>query len=273
MKMNLRTPKLLLLMTVAILMASCTGNQTTEDDAPEVMIRNDWDDYFQGKQGCMVVYEPSTGITQLNNQERSEKEFSPASTFKIFNAMAGLEEQAVFTVDETIAWDGTDKGWEKWNKDQTMQTAMEYSCVWFFQTIADRVGEPAMQKHLTENNYGNMLMGPLLNSFWLDGELKISAMDQVDFLDRWRKRELTFSPAVQDKVYNILTEDDFGSFTMKSKTGWSIRTDGDIGWLVGFAEKEGKSCVFAMNLDLREDEDGNLRKDIASAILKTEFEK
>ncbi len=63
------------------------------------------------------------------NESRSDMRFSPASTFKIPNTLIALETKIVHSEDFLFKWDGTDKGLQQWNSDQTLESAMRISCV------------------------------------------------------------------------------------------------------------------------------------------------
>ncbi len=70
-----------------------------------------------------------------------KKRFLPASTFKIPNTLIALEEGVIQNEKDIIEWDGEDKGWSQWNKDQSLETAFPLSCIWFYQELASRVGD------------------------------------------------------------------------------------------------------------------------------------
>ncbi|HHG83142.1 MAG TPA: hypothetical protein ENJ82_00205, partial [Bacteroidetes bacterium] len=57
---------------------------------------------------------------------------SPASTFKILNALIALETGVIEDTNEVIKWDGVNPAWDKWNQDQTLATGMKYSALWAF---------------------------------------------------------------------------------------------------------------------------------------------
>ncbi len=122
--------------------------------------------------GTMIISSLDSKIEFVYNKERAEKRFLPASTFKIPNTLIALDENAIANGMETIKWDGKDKGWRPWNKDQTIETAFPLSCVWFYQELAKRVGNLKYLSHLKKINYGNKKTGPELTTFWLDGDLK-----------------------------------------------------------------------------------------------------
>lgn len=60
--------------------------------------------------GTIVISSLDGTQTYIQNEERANKRFLPASTFKIPNTLIALEEGAVADEKEIIKWDGKDKG-------------------------------------------------------------------------------------------------------------------------------------------------------------------
>ena len=54
-----------------------------------------------------------------------------------------------------------------------------------------------MQGFLNQVDYGNKIIGPRIDAFWLDNTLMISAMEQIEFLVR---RKL-FSPGKESEAF------------------------------------------------------------------------
>ena len=50
-----------------------------------------------------------------------------------------------------------------------------------------------MQQYIDAAGYGNQELSGKIDSFWLDGSLKISADEQVTFLKRLYQNDLPFS--------------------------------------------------------------------------------
>jgi beta-lactamase class D len=153
----------------------------------------------RGVEGTIVISSFDGKNEYIHNINRAKQELSPASTFKIPNTLIVLEEGAISNGKEIIKWDGKDKGWSAWNQDQSLETAFPLSCVWFYQELAGRVGNEKYLSHLKKINYGNQKTGSEVKSFWLDGDLKISAFDQIRFLKKlysgnlpYKKQHLEF---------------------------------------------------------------------------------
>ncbi|MCB1718370.1 MAG: class D beta-lactamase, partial [Candidatus Competibacteraceae bacterium] len=121
-----------------------------------------------------------------------EQGFLPASTFKILNSLIALEVGAVADVDEELAWDGVDRGWTEWNRDHSMRTAIRVSAVWFYQELARRVGAERMRELVAKAGYGNRDVAGAIDTFWLDGAIRITPREQVAFLERLYRGDLPF---------------------------------------------------------------------------------
>jgi beta-lactamase class D len=114
--------------------------------------------------------------------ERAARGFLPASTFKIVNALIGLDAGSVADEHELFRWDGVDRGSNGWNRDHDLASAMRVSAVWVFQELARRTGREKLQEGVDRLGYGNRDLGGALDSFWLDGALRVSALQQIDLL-------------------------------------------------------------------------------------------
>lgn len=160
--------------------------------------------------------------------------------------MIALQVSSIASVNDTIKWDGNNKGYKSWNKDQTMRTALPVSCIWFYQELARRTGKKQMQNWITKSDYGNKRIENKIDRFWLDGNLKISAIKQVEFIERLIKNKLPIDENIQKTVKEIMITDSTKNYIVHSKTGWSQK----IGWNVGYIETKNDVWAFAMNIDM-----------------------
>lgn len=238
-----------------------------------------YDEIFakHGVSGTLVIARQETPrhsgeyILHVHNIDRSWNPYIPASTFKIFNSLVILEEKAVKGIHDTLKWDGTKRFYDQWNRDIDMADAIKYSCVWFYQEGARRVGEERMAYWLEEAKYGNREMGAAVDSFWLNGTLAINAEEQIEFLWRLNHQLLPFSPSVQQTVKEIMiVDEDKSGRKMHAKTGWGLRNGSDIGWFVGWVDGPGGETYFAINIDMPDDSYAKHRKDIVYEALRKE---
>lgn len=239
--------------------------------AQNVKERTDFKKYFDeyGHNGCFVLYDLNKDQYIKFNPERCTEQFIPASTFKIFNSLVGLETGAVKDENEIMKWDGEKRFYDAWNQDLNMNDAFKYSAVWFYQELARRVGEEKMQHYININHYGNEDISGGIDRFWLDGGIRISADEQIEFLKRIYKNEVKFSQRSIDILKRIMIYEQNDDYIIRAKTGWAIRVKDQVGWFVGYVEKNDNVYFFALNVESKNPEEGFVsRKEITFKILK-----
>ncbi|SKC82086.1 class D beta-lactamase [Maledivibacter halophilus] len=218
--------------------------------------------------GTVIISSLNTGKEYIYNSERSEQRFLPASTFKVLNTLIALQENIVADEYDIVNWDGQDKGLKEWNKDQCIATALPESCVWFYQELARRVGLEKYNKYLTKLGYGNEKTGKMVDTFWLEGDLRISTREQIDFLKNVYNETYSFD----ERNYRILKEamivDDTPEYVLRSKTGWALRANPQIGWYIGYIETSDDVWFFACNLDIIDKSYSKYRKEIVYNALE-----
>jgi len=159
---------------------------TTSSLSQNVGERTDFKKYFDeyGHEGCFVLYDLKNDSYLKYNSSRCAERFIPASTFKIFNSLIGLETGAVKDEFEIFKWDSIKRSYDSWNQDLDMVKAFKYSGVWYYQELARRIGEKKMQKYISSNHYGNEDICGGIDLFWLDGGIRISANEQIEMLKK-----------------------------------------------------------------------------------------
>ena len=217
--------------------------------------------------GTIIISSLDGKTEYLYNKARAEKQFLPASTFKIPNTLIALDERAVLNEKEIIKWDGKDKGWGPWNMDQSLESAFPKSCVWFYPELAKRIGNINYLSHLDRLNYGNKKTGPEVTTFWLNGDLEISAREQIDFLKTLYKEELSYKKSYIQLLKKLMIVDKNPQYTISAKTGWAMRINNQHGWYVGYVETDKKVWFFAINLDIVKKHDAIYRKEITMEAL------
>ena len=220
-------------------------------------------------QGTFVVLDSSKGTLIGANYQRAATRFSPASTFKIPNALIGLSVGAVKDVNELIPYRSNDPPFNPaWVRDMGLRDAILLSNVPIFQELARRVGLSRMQSALIQLQYGSIAIGSDVTRFWLDGPLMISALEQVSFLNRLAQGTLPLSDSVQQSVRDITLVEKRASYLLHAKTGWQHAPNQGIGWWVGWVKRADAVYPFALNLDIRTADDAALRQKIGLAALR-----
>lgn len=254
-----------------MLLAGCAGSPNnplpvtgTDEPATELQL----DNYFQGFAGAFVLYDRNNDRYVRYHPGRCAERFLPASTFKIMNALIGLETGVIPDENYVIKWDGTRYDTPAWNRDHTLKTAMQDSVVWYYQEVARRVGKDRMQSNIDAAEYGNQEIAGEIDSFWLDGTLRISADEQVEFLKRLYVGELPFSQRSMTIVQNILVLEETDAYRLHGKTGSGWADGLYVGWFVGFLEEKDNAYFFATNLQSSSPEArGTNAKEITLKIL------
>lgn len=238
------------------LLAACTAGAPAPaappSSAPPDSVA-DWSAAFEaeGAVGTFVLYDAATGQTLRYDPERAAVRFSPASTSKIWNSLVFLDRGVVTDVDAIAEWDGVERWADAWNRDHSLRSGLEVSAVWLFQRYARAVGAEGYDAVYARQPYGNSTMGEPLDMAWLNGTLRISADEQVAFLDALLHDDLAFAPDVQATVRGIVPVlAEAGGLRLKGKTGWYVHEpDPELGWLVGWVEGPDGPSVFAMNAE------------------------
>jgi beta-lactamase class D len=226
----------------------------------------------RGVAGTALIYDEHDDAFLVYDRARAETAFRPASTFKVFNALVALETGAVKDEYEVIHWDGVKRKFDGWNRDHCLASAMKFSAVWFYQEVARRAGQQRMQEWVDQVGYGNRDIDGGIDRFWLSGKLRISAVQQIDFLRRLAHGTLAFSERAQEAVRRITIVDAAPDYVMHGKTGWAPKDDAkravDLGWYVGWVERDGRRWFYALNIDMPNGgEDAAKRQLIAIALL------
>lgn len=218
--------------------------------------------------GTMVVSSLRGGQTFIHNDLRANHRFPAASTFKILNTLIALEEKAISGKDDMFNWDGHIYAIPDWNRDQTLESAFKVSCVWCFQELARKVGAEKYRNYIRNSAYGELREPFEASTFWLDGSLEISAMEQVEFLKKVYQHSLPFSMASYETLRDIMLAEQTPVFTLRAKTGLAGNPKPQIGWYVGYVETNNNVWFFATNLEIRDEKDLPLRLKLTREALQ-----
>lgn len=217
-------------------------------------------------EGTLIVADSDGKHIQVFNEDRSREQFSPASTFKIPNTLIALDAGVVTSKASPFQWDGESKGRDAWNKDQTLESAFRVSCVWCYQEIARDVGNEPYVTYLAGIDYGNQDIGVQVDMFWLNGDLKISAAEQIEFLSAMVNYDVPYTHEKIDLVKEIMLVEQTDDYALYAKAGWT-GSGLHTGWYVGYVETGGDVLLFAMNMEMDKAEQAGLRKGLTLRAL------
>lgn len=211
-----------------------------------------------------ILIESKDGSTKFQYNVDEREAFVPASTFKIPNTLIILEEGLIKDISEVIKWDGVERAFPSWNQDQTLKTAFQFSCVWCYQQYAKMIGDDTYHSYLRKFNYGNLKTGKELTRFWLDGDLRVSVQNQIQFLRKVYSEELPVNKKHFQTLKSIMLTDNQQQYKVFSKTGWS----GKNGWYVGYLTTGNNVWFFANHIEVNSKSDLVLRKQITMDAFK-----
>jgi len=218
---------------------------------------------------AVVIYDLKTKQYFSYNDSLLQVPFTPASTFKIPNTLIGLETKVL--TDSSTKLDLTQID------NPSLTQAFQRSIVVYYQELAKRIGEENMQTYLHRFHYGNEKISPELTSFWLKGDLRLSALDQIEFLYKIEKQQLGLRPSTYQTLMEIFELRPSDPFKLYGKTGWGMQDGKDIGWFVGFAQWGNSRYLFATVMTSPEElygkfDFGNKRIDLTKKAFKRFFE-
>lgn len=246
----------------------------TQGQAQEHLIENaQWRSFFDSfnAEGTMVVLDQrgkqqAELALQVFNPERASARLSPASTFKIPHTLFALDSGAIADEFQVFEWDGVVRSYAPHNQDQDLRAAIRNSALWVFEIIAGEIGEPRAKTYLERIQYGNANPSSDAGAYWVEGELAISAIEQVEFLRRLFYNELPFKKEHQLLLKDVLVVEAGRDWILRAKTGFQ----GAHGWWVGWVEWPDGPVFFALNIDTPNGmEDTYKREAIATEILQS----
>lgn len=279
----MRSFRVLLLFSVSAILFGCSAMSPSSPICSNTYVSNrgpvhatDIGRFFQGLEGTFVLLDAQSGQTLCHNPERAGTAFLPASTFKIPNTLIALESGVAASPDFALAWNSTiaprQPWWPAaWARDHTLRTALPNSVVWYYQELARRIGTERMQSYVDRLDYGNRDISGGIDQFWLTGGLRISAVQQVDFLRRFYFRELPASEGTTRLIKDLLIMEETPAYRLSGKSGWSGLGESSaepVGWLVGYLERNGQVYFFATNIAIKKNEDAAARLSITKGILR-----
>jgi beta-lactamase class D len=213
----------------------------------------------EAKTKCFIVSENNKIIHQEGN---CYCRYAPCSTFKIAISLMGYD--AGFLINEdspTLPFKNGYVDWlDQWKQDHTPRLWLKNSCVWYSQIITQHLGMEKFKNYVEKLDYGNGdVSGDLgkkngLTNCWLSSSLRISPHEQIVFLQKLLNNQHPVSTKAQETTKHIMFVEDLeNGWKLYGKTGnghlladdHSTKLERQIGWFVGWIEKEGRQLVFA----------------------------
>lgn len=207
---------------------------------------------------CTLLVDHASGKTLLRDGE-CDRRVTPMSTFKVPLALMGFD-AGVLTGPHEPVWQYRKEfdGPKRARKAVDPTIWETESILWYSQELTRKLGMPAFRNYVTAFKYGNAdLSGhagadPLTHS-WLGSSLVISPDEQVVFIRRMLAGEVPVSERARSLALSVIPAYASGDWKIYGKTGsgWIRGKNGrfdrsrPVGWFVGWAEKDGRTVVFA----------------------------
>lgn len=235
--------------------------------------QDDFSAYFGDYDGSFVLFDGADNGWTVYNREDALLRSAPYSTFKIYSALIGLESGVISPFDSSLDWNGEHYPIESWNGDQTLTSAMNNSVNWYFQKLDEKAGINAVSNFVKTAGYGNQKLTGTSPSFWLNPDLKISPVEQVELLIKLNENDFNAAPEHIQAVKEAIRLQTTTQGTLYGKTGTGVVNGQSTGgWFVGYVERDDGDYYFAVHLVQKnptaaQEASGSAAAEIACSIL------
>lgn len=265
------------ILTLIIFSTACT-NQSLIEKSSDLRVTSHYQNHTRAQeiphlfdqaqtQAVVVLYDGQQFKQVGNDLSRANTAFIPASTFKILNALIGLQHEKV-SITEVFKWEGQKRAFSSWEKDLTLAQAMQASAVPVYQELAKRIGLELMQSEVKRIGFGNAEIGTQVEQFWLKGPLKITPQQEAEFVYRLATEQLPFDIKVQQQVKKMLLIEQRGDLKLYAKSGWGMDVKPQVGWYTGWVDNgHGKITAFSLNMQMKKGDDATERKQLTLDVL------
>ena len=237
---------------------------TTEKNITQLNLSSNFGDYT----GSFVLYDQSADRWNIYNMDHASTRVSPNSTYKIYDALLGLESGIITPEHSTFTWNGETYPFHSWEADQDLTSAIHNSVNWYFQAIDSQAGFEAVRTFLQTINYGNQNTGTNLNLYWTDFSLKISPIEQVELLQDFYQNNFHFDSKNIQAVKKALLLSTTSSGSLYGKTGTGRVNGKDVnGWFIGYIETSNNTYYFATNIQSSSGATGSQATEITKSVL------
>jgi beta-lactamase class D len=209
---------------------------------------------------CVMLQSLDGSAPYVSDTVECASRTAPASTFKIPHALIALDSGVISDALEPVKWDGRRQPFTAWERDHSLDSAMKSSVLWFFRRTAASIGRDRMRQYLEKFGYTSDTFDGDLTSFWLNGDLVVSAEEQLTFVRRLVRYELPVRRQHVDAVKASLVMPPGtitnasgthafrlewpGTHLVRAKTGFATVGDEHVSWLVGHIELRDRQYVF-----------------------------
>lgn len=243
-----------LILLLALIAFSCTPNVAKIDNSIKK--------YFDAEnvEGTYAFMNNQRGDVTVYNMEMDTQRISPGSIFKIAEVLIGIETSRLTDGDTKMPVGDT--GFSK----LTLKEAFDQNDSTYMRLLANGIGLDTMKFWLDTLNYGTKNATDI-NSFWKDGELKISPDEQLGLVYKIYFDKLPFQKYAQQIVRELMLKEDNTLYKYSYTTGTARDNQNrDIGWIAGWIE-ENRHVYFFVSVVRPQDAGRNPEK-IAESMIK-----
>lgn len=250
--------KALIVATSILFLSACSSNTVKQHQIHSISANKNSEaikSLFDQAQttGVLVIKRGQTEEIYGNDLKRASTDYVPASTFKMLNALIGLEHHKA-TTTEVFKWNGQKRLFPDWEKDMTLGDAMKASAIPVYQELARRIGLDLMSKEVKRIGFGNADIGSKVDNFWLVGPLKITPEQETQFAYKLANKTLPFSKNVQEQVQSMVFIEEKNGSKIYAKSGWGWDVEPQVGWLTGWVvQPQGEIVAFSLNLEMKKE--------------------
>jgi beta-lactamase class D/beta-lactamase regulating signal transducer with metallopeptidase domain len=211
---------------------------------------------------CTLVVDAASGAAVVR-EGICDQRASAASTFKIAISLMGFDSGVLR--DEHTPYLPYEQSYAAWNPSWRQGTDparwLRESVVWYSDQVRSRLGATAVRGYVDAFDYGNRglpgtaAIDDTVALSELSPTLKISPSEQIIFLRKLVRRSLPVSAHAYDMTARLLKVGTLANgWEVYGKTGTAHTRlpDGSedaTGWFVGWANKDGRTLVFARLLE------------------------
>ncbi len=217
---------LFLLFSVSILFISCSPNVAKID--------NSLQKYFDSANvtGSFAFLNNQMGDITVYNMPLDTLRMSPGNSFKIAETLIGVESSRLIDEKTIIRNSGNTL-----LDSVTLKEAFDNNNTSYFSALAQKIGKDTMATWMDSLKYGNMKIEPL-DSFWINGALKVSPDEQMGMLYKIYFDKLPFQKYAQQVVRDLMLKEDNTLFKLSYATSPALSNKNEpMAWLGGWIEE------------------------------------
>ncbi|ANI89003.1 hypothetical protein A9P82_06660 [Arachidicoccus ginsenosidimutans] len=224
----------ILLCAIIFVFSGCTLNNVTVDDSLQKYFTDN------GLKGTFALYDNSHQTFTVYDLHRyKDSSYLPGGSFDIVSSLIAIETGRVNDQNSLV------KTLPDTSKTAILKDAFKNSDSAVFATIASSVGKDTLQFWLDSLHYGKVKILSDNDNFWSNDSLKITADEQLGFIEKLYASSLPFQKRTQQIVRDMMLRESNTAYSFSYKTSWNK----NIGWALGWIEENKHIYFFVINAE------------------------